>query len=421
MPATPAALLEPLKWGDGDALGSSWSGDAAVSVSIVHVAKGTAVRSVGEIRLDHVIVASINSRLRPKPERPDPAKLLENRGKSFQGSIVLGEGFLLTEDERAALVQKEPRNASRIFRYIGGEDINTSPTHDSDRYVISFGSMSQEEAGQWPLLLDIVKQKVKPERDRLKNNSDGRRRKTFWWQFGRWTPALYAAVSSLRRCIVTSIVSKHLLFSFQPTDRIFSHKVCVFPFESAAALAVLQSRVHEPWAWLLSSTMRNDINYSPSDCFETFPFPPDPSLAPDAPLEQIGQRLYEARAQYMLDTNQGLTKTYNALKGPAHDDPRIAALRALHLEMDRAVLDAYGWTDIAVPPYTTPQTADEKAARQAFEDEVIDRLFALNAERAAEERKVGGPEQAAPSEPTPVVPKPRKDDQTLEMFADGKE
>ena len=58
--------------------------------------------------------------------------------------------------------------------------------------------------------------------------------------------------------------------------------------------------------------------------------------------------------------------------------------------MDRAVLEAYGWGDIAVPPFTDPVTEEEKAARQAFEDEVLDRLFALNAERAAEERRVGG-------------------------------
>ena len=74
------------------------------------------------------------------------------------------------------------------------------------------------------------------------------------------------------------------------------------------------------------------------DCFETFPFPnPDPrSVIPE--LEAIGQQLYEARAQYMVDTNQGLTKTYNALKNPACDEPRILELRRLHEEMDRAVL-----------------------------------------------------------------------------------
>jgi hypothetical protein len=85
--------------------------------------------------------------------------------------------------------------------------------------------------------------------------------------------------------------------------------------------------------------------------FETFPFlKPDPrTVIPE--LEDVGQRLYETRARYMIDTNQGLTKTYNALKDPACNDPRILELRRLHEEMDGAVLEAYGWGDISVPPY----------------------------------------------------------------------
>lgn len=131
------------------------------------------------------------------------------------------------------------------------------------------------------------------------------------------------------------------------------------------------------------------MRYTASDCFETFPFPTDDHLLPTSPLEQIGERLYTTRAKYMIDTDQGLTKTYNALKDPSITDPRIIALRELHLEMDRTVLAAYGWSDIPVPPYTDPATPAEQATRQAFEDEIIDRLFVLNAERAAEEAKLG--------------------------------
>src|SRR5690606_9943514 len=104
---------------------------------------------------------------------------------------------------------------------------------------------------------------------------------------------------------------------------------------------------------------------------------------------------YEARAKYMVDTDQGLTKTYNALKDAACTDARILELRALHEEMDRAVLRSYpklagvgskdpsivGWSDIQVPPFCIKTEAD-KAALALFEDEVIDRLFVLNAERA---------------------------------------
>ena len=203
-----------------------------------------------------------------------------------------------------------------------------------------------------------------------------------------------------------------MCFSFQPVDRIFNEKLFVFPFGNGAQLAVLQSRVHVLWAWLLSSTLRDaGLNYSASDCFETFPFPaPDPrTVFPD--LEAIGEKLYARRASYMIDTNQGLTKTYNALKDPSCTDERILELRTLHESMDRAVLDAYGWNDIAVPAYCALSEKD-RAAQQSFEDEVIDRLFVLNAERAEEEKKAAarqGPakparktaakKEAAPDEP----------------------
>src|SRR5690606_12088151 len=118
--------------------------------------------------------------------------------------------------------------------------------------------------------------------------------------------------------------------------------------------------------------------------------------------EAIGEKLYDARAKYMVDTDQGLTKTYNALKDPTCTDERILELRHLHEEMDRAVLRAYprlpgvgsndpstiGWSDIPVPPFCI-KTEQDKAALQAFEDEVIDRLFVLNADRAKTEAALG--------------------------------
>ncbi len=367
-----------------------WPGDAAVAVSVVHLAKGTPASVSLERRLDDEPVRAINSRLRPKPERPDPSVLVANSGLSFQGSIVLGMGFTLTSEEREALVKKDARNAERIFPYLGGEEVNSSPTQSHHRYVISFGQMSLEEAGAWPDLLEIVREKVKPERDR--NNREVRRK--YWWRFGEVAPALYAAIEGLPRCLVTGIVTKHLMFSFQPTNRIFSHKLFVFPLSSMTPFAVLQSRSHHPWTWLLSSTMKNDLNYSASDCFETFPFPDANPRAVLPELESIGQRLHDTRAAYMLATNQGLTETYNLLKDPRCTDAPIEHLRALHLDLDRAVLAAYGWSDLEPPPFTTPGTPEEESALTAFTDEVIDRLFVLNAERAHAERLAGSAARA---------------------------
>ena len=363
---------------------------AAVTVSVVHAAAGRPQRYIDTRRIDGGVVENINSRLRGKPERADALTLTANKGCSFVGTYVLGQGFTLTLDDKDSLEASNRKNAKRIFPYLGGQEVNTSPTQTHDRYVVSFSQMSLAEAERWPDLLTIVRDKVKPERDKLKNNPDGRRRKRYWWQFGRWTPALYEATTPLTRCLVNSQVSKHLVFAFQPTDRIFSHTLYVYPLEAFSAFTVLQSRVHEGWARLLSSSMKTDLRYAPSDCFETFPFPdPDPRAVIES-LEVIGKRLYETRASFMVETDQGLTKTYNALKDSSNTDPPIVALRELHEEMDRAVLDTYGWTDIEVPPFC-PRTEADRRALQAFEDEVIDRLYVLNAERAAQEQGTAVP------------------------------
>lgn len=379
-------LLERGVWIYDAIRSKGWPGAAGVSVAVVHLAKGQTKSAVADFtRLDGLVVRFINSRLRPKAERADPEALSENLGKCSQGSIPQGAGFLLTPQEAEVLLAKEPRNSERIFLFIGGEELNSSPDLSSSRYAINFGSMSLDEAERWPDLVLIVRERVKPERDKLKDNTIGSHQKKYWWRFWADRPELYRALGGLARCVLTPQTSRHRVFAFQPTDRIFSQTLCVFTFEDYSRIAVLQSRVHEGWSNLLSSTLEERLRYIPSDCFFTFPFPDPRTVIPE--LEDIGQRLYETRAKYMVDTWQGLTDTYNLLKDPSCHDPRIEELRRLHEEMDRAVLAAYGWSDIPVPPYGTPVSEEEKRALEAFEDEVIDRLFVLNAQRAEEERR----------------------------------
>lgn len=382
-----------------------WPGEAAVTVSVVHVQRGQCISKAH--RLDGVSVATINSRLRAGVERPDPLALKVNAGKSFQGCILVGQGFTLTSAEREQLVAKNKKNAERIFPYLGGEEVNSSSTQSFDRYVINFGDLSLEEAGQWPDLLQIVREKVKPERDKV--NREAHRK--YWWHFGDKRPALFAALASMDRCLVTARVTKHLCFSFQPTGRVFNEKLYVFPFSNVHHFALLQSRLHVAWTWLLSSTLEERLNYSATDCFETFPFPTDHALTS---LDVIGQQLYEARAAYMVAANQGLTTTYNQLKDPdcVPEKPEhlaeVRRLRQLHEDLDRAVLAAYGWSDIAVPPFC-PATDADRATVALFEDTIIDRLFALNAERAAAEARVAGlpPTSSAKPRAAKAAKKPR--------------
>jgi hypothetical protein len=390
-----------------------WPGEgAAVAISVVYLARGKPVDTLSDLyRLDGFEVPAINSHLRGMPERSEALALQSNQGFSYQGSIVLGMGFVLNSVERSGLIYLDPHNEERIYQYVGGEDINTSPTQESQRFVISLGDISMAEAEHWPLLLKRLEDTVKAERAEKSRDVA----QWPWWQFWRSRPELRFALTGLSRCLVTAQVTKHLMFSFQPTDRVFSQKLIVFPLVNYTSFALLQSRIHEFWTRLLSSTLEDRLNYSPSDCFENFPFPhPDPRTVIPS-LEDIGQRLYDTRAKFMLDTQQGLTDTYNLLKDPDCHDPRIEELRRLHEEMDRAVLAAYGW-DIPVPPYGTPTTDAERRALEAFEDEVIDRLFLLNAERAEEEKRelAAKPVKAAAKKGRGRKPKDGRQDSLLE-------
>jgi hypothetical protein len=352
------------------------------------------------ILLDGKPVEKITAFLFSKGGNDNPAVLLANADKSFVGSYVLGMGFTFddTSDEATSiaemhrLIEKDPRNAERIFPYIGGQEVNSSPTHTHHRYVINFGEMSEEEARKYPDLMAIVEEKVKP--SRLKQNREIRAR--YWWRFGETTPALFRAIAHCDRILVCCIVSKYLSFSFLPASMVYSHKLNVFALESYSAFAIFQGRIHESFAWFFSSTMKDDLNYSPSDCFHTFPFPDRWETHPA--LEAIGKQYYETRAALMVRNNQGLTDTYNRFHDPDETDPDILHLRHLHAQMDRAVLDAYGWTDIPTDcefrlDYEDDEPDDEETSKrqrkkpwryrwsEAVHDEVLARLLDLNQQR----------------------------------------
>ncbi|WP_437947557.1 DNA methyltransferase [Sorangium sp. So ce296] len=364
-----------------------WPGDAAVTIMAFNVVSSALLRHCAP-KIDGRAVGFINSRLMPERAAVEPAALAANAGINFNGINTGGSGFLLGEREAQDLISRG-NNSDCLSMFLGGEDINSNPAARSTRWVIDFGDRSLDAAEKYPELLEIVRAKVKPFRDRAPDNQHGKRLKAAWWLFRERQPALRRTLLDLSMCLVCAVYTKHLGFAFVSTKQVvFNNKLSVFATDGFACFAVLQSRCHESWARLLSPTMgaADTLSYAPSKCFLTFPFPQRDPRSRILLVEIIGEKLYETRARFMVDTDQGLTKTYNALKDPDNDDPHILELRALHEEMDRAVLAAYGWSDVAVPPYC-PKTDEERAAVQAFEDEVIDRLFVLNAERAAQEKQ----------------------------------
>jgi hypothetical protein len=170
----------------------------------------------------------------------------------------------------------------------------------------------------------------------------------------------------------------------------------VFAFEGFAPFVGLQSRPHEIWARFFASSMKDDLRYTPSDCFATFPFPDGFETSPR--LEAAGRAYHDHRAALMIARNEGMTKTYNRFHDPDEWAEDIVRLRELHAEMDLAVLYAYGWDDLAAraEPIFLDETNEDDHTYQgrlfwpsAFRDEALARLLALNAECAKAERAAG--------------------------------
>jgi hypothetical protein len=189
----------------------------------------------------------------------------------------------------------------------------------------------------------------------------------------------------MEQVLTVAATSSTLAFTYAPASLVFSHATYVFALASWEAFTLLQSVVHETWARQRAGSLKGDLRYSPSRCFETFPFPLDLSG-----LKDIGERYYADRQRIMQSRQEGLTKTYNRFHDPDEAAEDIELLRELHVEMDRAVADAYGWGDLDLGHgfHETKQgvrfTISEEARR-----EVLDRLLLLNHERYAEEVEKG--------------------------------
>ncbi|EAT58712.1 Eco57I restriction-modification methylase domain-containing protein [Chlorobium ferrooxidans] len=362
-----------------------WPGIAAVEVALVTITKQ---KWTGKFILANKEVSTITPYLDDSVTLGNPFLLKQNEDKSFQGSIVLGKGFMLEPHEAEALIKKNPKNKDVLFPYLNGDDLNTNPDQSPSRWVINFFYWAEEVCrDNYPDCYDILLRLVKPERQLQKNNSDGIRRKKYWWQYGRNPIALYRAIAKLEKVLVIAQVSKTSAFDFTTTNKVLDAKLNIFAFDSYHIFSILQSNIHVQWAWRYSSTMKTDLSYAPSMVFESFPFPQNLTQSQEVQLNRLGESYHEHRKQLMLAIQLGLTKTYNLFhakllrpitleeeqiddktlqkklgKDAAHLRKHLAKtpgtitfneavtniqkLRNLHLQMDNAVLEAYGWSDL---------------------------------------------------------------------------
>ncbi|PZO78626.1 MAG: hypothetical protein DI632_06360 [Sphingomonas hengshuiensis] len=375
-----------------------WEGEAAVVVAQVFVRRGGSDGAPPV--LDGRPVRRISAHLTEGDLDGSPATLSANRRTAFEGSKLYGNGFAFRDDRPASeshtiasmrsILADEPHSAPRIRPLLGGEDLNNHPRHRTSRYAMNFSGMTEREVrDHHPLLYRICRDTVKPERAKLTTPATRDR----WWLYERERPELYEAIAQRPEALVLCRVSPHLSIARVSARQIFGESVDVFALSSHAAFATLQSRVHEVWARFFASSMKDDLRYTPSDCFETFPLPPGFDDAPA--LDAAGQAYHDHRADLMVAAGQGMTPTYNRFHRRGDTAPDIERLRTLHDAIDRAVLAAYGWDDLAGQAsavFLGETDEDDHRYRgrlfwpAPFRAAVLGRLLLLNEERARQER-----------------------------------
>jgi hypothetical protein len=331
---------------------------------------------------DGVPCARISTLLEPEGrETGAPARLKENKRIAFQGSIVLGKGFILGPEEAAEWMREEPSDRVVLAPYLNGDDLNSRPDCSASRWIIDFGERSEQVARTYSLPWRRVRADVRPTRI-VKDAKKYPRMVNEWWKYWNARPGLYAAIADLDEVLAIALVSNTVMPVRVLIGQVFSHKLAVFATDSYELQAILSSGVHQMWAVKYSSTLGSGTNYSPSDVFETFPRPGESSE-----LDEIGRRLDTSRREIMLRRQLGLTSLYNMVNDPVlSGDADVDLMRGIHEELDRRVADAYRWDDLdmvhgfyeyrGMTRWTvTPQTRVE----------LLDRLLELNHERAGAE------------------------------------
>jgi type II restriction/modification system DNA methylase subunit YeeA len=310
-------------------------------------------------------VVSINADLTSGVDLIQTQTLMANINISFQGIKAVGPFDVPFEVANQWFDLPNPTAVSNrdvLKLYVNGNDITGK---SSDRWIIDFAMMEQEEAKSYVIPYNYVETHVKPSREHVRRKSHKER----WWRFGEARPAMREALEPLEKYIVTSEVAKHRVFTWLSKDALPAGSLIVIASESESDYGVLNSYPHVLWSLSLGSRLGvgNDSRYTPSTTFETFPFP-HPTNEQREAISKAAQHLHNVR-EFLKKKDKTLTEIYNELEAlraqekPNIKDPVYSLLLA-HQDLDKAVYAAYGW-------------------EYPLTDEVIlERLLALNLERA---------------------------------------
>jgi hypothetical protein len=384
-----------------------WPGQANLEVSLVSINKEASCKKY----LNGNLVSSINSLLTDDLDIGNPLCLHQNMQKCFAGTTVLGKGFILKSRDAENIVKNEKLYFDVINPYLIGDDLNNSPNQAPSRYVINFFDWNEEKAKLYPLPYNIILENVKPVR--LKDNRKAYREK--WWLFAERRVELYNKLPDSEVVISVCRVTKFLSFSLVPKGYIYDVGTNVILSNSESLYALLHSNLHEIWARKYGSSLETRLRYTNEDCFENFPFPQNLSKEKEDHLSHIGEQYDHYRRQLTIAMQLGLTKTYNAFHtkevhgaelttqglkdldkktiekkfgkevwnlwnhlqkthGTCSFEEAVAGiikLRELHVEMDNAVLEAYGW---GTSTSSVSQTAQQPAVQLRHDFYEVDYL-----------------------------------------------
>ena len=258
---------------------------------------------------------------------------------------------------------------------------------------------------------------VRPER--ITNNDPKLRRE--WWRFRRANSDLRPALQGLHRYIATVETAKHRVFQFLDAEILPDNMLVVIALDDAFHLGVLSSSVHVMFALASGGTLEDRPRYNKTRCFDPFPFPDCPEDLKSsirAIAEELDAHRKRVQAQHPTLTLTGMYNVLEALREgrpltakeqTIHDAGLVSILRQLHDDLDAAVFAAYGWSDLCgfaaflpnpatlipnpaasaaastTPPAPAAQASTRAESQRAWEQELLTRLVALNAQRAAEE------------------------------------
>ncbi|GAB2331347.1 Eco57I restriction-modification methylase domain-containing protein [Streptomyces variabilis] len=314
-------------------------------------------------------------------------RLTANQGIAFKGCEPYGGGFIVSPEQALEWVEIDAKNSRVLKPFLGGDDLNARPDGKPSRWAIDFTGLSEEEAQAFTLPYAHVLKHVKPDRAKKAKAV----REAPWWLFHRPRPALRAAISSMKEMLAITRHSKTALPMRIPTSWLPSDATIAFAMDSFGDQAVLSSSLHQFWAIKFGSGVRNDPRYTPSSVFETFPFPQKSKRTSEA-----GKVLELERREIMTRRGLGLTGLYSLVNDRAIDDSAdsdVARMRAIHVELDRAVMAAYGWDDVPLDHgFHTYRQMQRWTVSPAARVEILDRLLEENHRRAATQGVVSPPD-----------------------------